>query len=179
MSSFATFLDRTYNNVRGETIFALKNCGRTWSDDRLGMWCNAICLSFSELFSLQKKENNAGKRKTFIRKRPQKVHEVSSSTSTTSECEKRRNPRRGARVNYEEADVPDDDHYLCKFTSAPTRQIYLTGQMNFFIKCSISCRSVCPIKNGWKLYITVDGCWHALLDRHRGNTSILHITVEF
>ncbi len=52
-----------------------------------------------------------------IRKRRKIETDVSSKTDAANpgQVSERRYPKRKERVDYTEAEVPDDDHYLCKY----------------------------------------------------------------
>lgn len=60
--------------------------------------------------------------KQFIRERPKlpastiKPEVDDESEESDEEVVETRNLRKGPRVNYTESEVPDDDHYLCKFS---------------------------------------------------------------
>ena len=59
--------------------------------------------------------------KQFIRERPKlpastiKPEVDDDNEESDEEVIEARNLRKGPRVNYTESEVPDDDHYLCKF----------------------------------------------------------------
>ena len=71
----------------------------------------SIHLIFLISIKVTKKVSKVKKVEAFIRERP-KLHPVTSQKPVERPS---RYPKRCPRINYEEADVPDDDHYLCEY----------------------------------------------------------------